>query len=77
LDSDDALRQGVLELLKPNINQLMRLKFFQVLMMDMVDFGGDLVHSLTEDGFDIQAFHTEGGLQQKIRVKFGSAWNMA
>lgn len=77
LDSDDALRQGVLELLKPNINQLMRLKFFQVLMMDMVDFGGDLVHSLTEDGFDIQAFHTEGGLQQKIRVKFATAWNMA
>ncbi|KAG9190310.1 hypothetical protein G6011_08398 [Alternaria panax] len=77
LNGDDMLRQGVLELLKPYINQLMRLKFFQTLMMDMVGFGDDLVHSLAEDGFDIQAFPAAGWLQQKIRVKFGSAWNMA
>ncbi|KAL1793920.1 hypothetical protein ACET3X_007341 [Alternaria dauci] len=77
LSGDDALRQGVLELLKPHINQLMRLKFFQTLMLDLVDFGSDLVHSLAEDGFDIQAFPIAGGLQQKMCVKFGSAWEMA
>jgi hypothetical protein len=77
LDVTDMLRQAVLELLKPHINQLMCLKFFQVLMMEMVGFGDDLMHSLAEDGFDIQAFPVAGGLQQKIRVKFGSVWNMA
>jgi hypothetical protein len=76
-DATDMLRQGVLELLKPHINQLMRLKFFQTLMMEMVDFGDDLMHSLAEDGFDIQTFATMGGSPQKTRVKFGSAWNVA
>jgi hypothetical protein len=76
VDGNDMLRQAVLELLKPRINQLTRLKFFQTLMMDLVGFGDDLVCSLAEDGFDVQAFPAMDGLQQKTRVKFGTAWNL-
>jgi hypothetical protein len=77
LDRTDMLRQAVLELLKPHISQLMRLKFFQTLLMNMVDFGDNLLHSLAEDGFDIQTFPVPIEMRQKIRVKFGSALNMA
>lgn len=73
IDGNDMLRQAVLELLKPDINQLMRLKFFQTLMLDLTGFGGDLVDSLAEDGFDVQAWPAMGGVRQRARVKFGTA----
>ncbi|KAI4667433.1 uncharacterized protein J4E79_002120 [Alternaria viburni] len=73
VDGNDMLRQAVLELLKPHVNQLMRLKFFQTLMMDLTGFGSDLVDSLVEDGFDVQAWPPMGGVQQRARVKFGTA----
>jgi hypothetical protein len=76
VDGSDMLRQAVLELLKPHINQLTRLKFFQTLMLDLVGFGDDLVHSLAEDGFDVQAFPTMSGSRLKSSVKFGTAYNM-
>ncbi|KAI4947389.1 hypothetical protein J4E91_006742 [Alternaria rosae] len=73
IDGNDMLRQAVLELLKPDINQLMRLKFFQKLMLDLTGFGGDLVDSLAEDGFDVQAWSAMGNVRQRARVKFGTA----
>ncbi|KAI4607574.1 hypothetical protein J4E83_009470 [Alternaria metachromatica] len=73
IDGNDMLRQAILELLKPHINQLMRLKFFQTLMMDLTGFGSDLIGSLAEDGFDVQTWPAMGGVQQRARVKFDTA----
>lgn len=72
VDGNDMLRRAVLELLKPHINQLMSLKFFQTLMLDLTGFGDDLVSSLAEDGFDVQAWPFRGDVRQRARVKFGT-----
>jgi hypothetical protein len=69
---DDALRQAVLELIKPEINTLMRLSFFQTLMKDMVGFCDDIMYSLEEDGFDVLAFPVFDKLQG-TGVRFGGA----
>jgi hypothetical protein len=69
---DDAMRQAVLELLKSDLHQLMQLKFFQTLLMEMVAFGDDMMHSLADDGFDVKAFPVRGHLQRS-GVRFGGA----
>jgi hypothetical protein len=69
---DDALRQAVLELIKPEINTLMRLSFFQTLMQDMVGFCDDIMYSLEDDGFDVLAFPVQGK-GQATGVRFGGA----
>jgi hypothetical protein len=69
---DDALRQAVLELIKPEINTLMRLSFFQTLMQDMVGFCDDIMYSLEDDGFDVLAFPVQGKVQG-TGVRFGGA----
>jgi hypothetical protein len=69
----DALRHAVLELLKPKIHQLLRIKFFQTLMLDMVGFGNDVVGSLADDGFDVKAFPVMAGQLEKAGVRFGVA----
>jgi hypothetical protein len=69
---DDALRQAVLELIKPEINNLMHLSFFQTLMQDMVGFCDDIMYSLEDDGFDVLAFPVQGKVQG-TGVRFGGA----
>ncbi|KNG46321.1 btb poz-like protein [Stemphylium lycopersici] len=71
---EDALRDATIDLLKPQLHQLMRLKFFQTLMMEMVGFGDDIVHSLAEDGFDVKAFLVLAGLQKNGGVRFAGAF---
>ncbi|CAO2653961.1 Nn.00g106940.m01.CDS01 [Neocucurbitaria sp. VM-36] len=68
---DDAMRVAVLELVKPELNKLMRLRFFITMMMGLVGFGEDIVHSLEEDGFDVMAFPVPMGMRRKWAVKFG------
>lgn len=70
---DDALRDAVLELLKPQLPQLMHLKFFQTLMMEMPGFGDDVVQSLAEDGFDVKAYPVLPGFRKKGTVWFSGA----
>lgn len=70
---EDALRQAVLELLKPHVHQLLRVEFFQTLMWELADFGENVVDSLEEDGFDVRVFAVRGGLQEQYGIRFAGA----
>ncbi len=56
----DALRIAVLELIKPKLNKLVKVKFFVTLMMELVGFSDDVVGSLEEDGFRVAVLKTLG-----------------
>ncbi|KAF1941361.1 hypothetical protein EJ02DRAFT_423075 [Clathrospora elynae] len=70
---NDPLRQAVLELIKPELNKFMKVRFFTTLMMEMVGFGDDVMHSLAEDGFDIKAVPVPAQLKRRWGVRFGGA----
>ncbi|EUC49647.1 hypothetical protein COCMIDRAFT_1682 [Bipolaris oryzae ATCC 44560] len=72
-DSEDALRQAALELVKVKINRLLRVRFFQTLLWELPGFGNDVVASLQEDGFDVKALPVRAGMQEKAGVSFGRA----
>lgn len=67
----DALRKAVLELVKRDLNKLMRVPFFVTLLHEMVGFGDDVVASLREDGFEVQAEQVLAGGRQDCTVRFG------
>lgn len=73
LSSEDALRQAALELVKAKIHQLLRVRFFQTLLWELVEFGDDVVASLQEDGFDVKILPMVAGWQDKAGVSFGRA----
>lgn len=69
----DALREAVLELIKPELHQLMRLGFFVTMMMELVSFGDDIVQSLEEDGFDVKAVPVPVGMRRRWVIRFGGS----
>ena len=76
---DDEMRAAVLELIKPELSKLMRLRFFVTMMMELVPFGDDIVQSLAEDGFDVMAFPVPKGMRRWWVLMFGGlyyAWSL-
>ncbi|KAF1848637.1 uncharacterized protein K460DRAFT_281536 [Cucurbitaria berberidis CBS 394.84] len=67
----DPMREAVLELIKPALNMLLKLRFFVTLMMELVPFGDDIMHSLAEDGLDVKAFPLPAGVGRMWVVRFG------
>ncbi|KAL6710474.1 hypothetical protein ACN47E_008522 [Coniothyrium glycines] len=67
----DALRAAALELIKPALHHLMKVDFFVTLMLHMVAFGDDVVHSLAEDGFHVAAYPVPVGVRRRWTVRFG------
>ena len=67
----DIMRKAVLELIKRNLNKLLRFPFFVTLLEAMVAFGDDVVASLRDDGFEVKAFQTPVGGRQSHAVWFG------
>lgn len=70
-DRHDQMREAVLELIKPHLNCLIKQSFFSTMMMDMLDFGNDIVRSLEEDGFDVSTEMGPAGLRGRSGVRFG------
>ena len=67
----DVMRKAVLELIKRNLNKLLRFPFFGTLLEAMVAFGDDVVASLRDDGFEVKAFQIPVGGGQSHAVWFG------
>jgi hypothetical protein len=67
----DIMRKAVLELIKRDLNKLLRLPFFVTLMTEMVGFGDDVVMSLSDDGFEVKAFQIPVGGRQRHAMWFG------
>lgn len=67
----DIMRKAVLELIKRNLNKLLRFPFFVTLLEAMVAFGDDVVASLRDDGFEVKAFQIPVGGKQSHAVWFG------
>jgi hypothetical protein len=57
----DELRDAVLELIKSDINRLLRTPAFAALMMGLEDFGADILGSLRDDGLKVAAFVAHRG----------------
>lgn len=66
----DALRKAVLELIKRNLNKLLRVPFFVTVMQEVVGFGDDVVASLGDDGFEVKAFQVPQGARVNQTVRF-------
>lgn len=66
----NAMRQAVLELIKHNLNRLLRVPFFVTLMQEVVGFGDDIVASLEDDGFEVKPFQAIAGWRKPRSVIF-------
>jgi hypothetical protein len=73
-DRYDAMREAVLELIKPKLTILLRDQFFVSLMSGIIDFGSDIVESLEEDGFDVRIMFPQG--LTKGPIVFGAVESM-
>lgn len=67
----DAMRKAVLELIKHDLNRLLRVPFFVTLMQEMAGFGHDVVASLGDDGLEVKAFQIHAGARQDQTIRFG------
>ena len=54
---DDLFRKAVLEVIKPCLDKLMRLRMFGTMVAEMRGFFKDLANSLEEDGLEIEAIY--------------------
>ncbi|KAJ4374935.1 hypothetical protein N0V83_002013 [Neocucurbitaria cava] len=70
-DRDDAMRAAALELIKPLLSKLMKLRFFIVMMLELLDFGDDVCASLVEDGFSVTGYPVPPGMKRRWAVRFG------
>ncbi|KAF2030984.1 hypothetical protein EK21DRAFT_111433 [Setomelanomma holmii] len=60
-DRHDMLRAEVLELIKQDINRLVKRPAFVRLMSLLENFGADIMASLNEDGFEVAALQSKRG----------------
>lgn len=67
----DALRKATLELVKRELNKLLRVPFFVTLMQELVGFGDSVVASLEGDGFEVRACQLAVGERRAHTVRFG------
>ncbi|KAF9696486.1 hypothetical protein EKO04_005627 [Ascochyta lentis] len=66
----DMMRTAVLELIKRDLNKLLQLPFFVTLMRELVEFGDNVVASLSDDGFEVKAFQVPVGGRRPLTMRF-------
>lgn len=69
----DALRAAVLGFITPRIHGLLKVPFFVNMMLELTDFGRDIVQSLEDDGFTVTAFPVAEGLRRRWVIRFAGA----
>lgn len=60
----DGMRKAVLQLMRPDLHRLLKVPFFQTLMVGVPGFAEDVARDLGEDGLEVQVKYAGTGGKQ-------------